>query len=219
MLAASIGLPYLLLCATGPLIQVWFSRRAKAAFPYRLFAISNAGSLAALMAYPFAIEPWISLHHQMTAWSAGYAALALLAGSAALLGASGPASEPTKPAATSGLERLLWIALAACPSVLWLAVANDLSQNMAPIPFLWVLPLSLYLLSFILCFDREGWYRPALFRIALPAAWVLIWYCLYQRGAIDSIKWTILLLSLALFTCCYVLPRGAGASQAARGGS
>lgn len=202
VLGASIGLPYLLLCATGPLIQVWFARRAKEAFPYRLFAISNAGSLAALMAYPFAIEPWISVRHQLMAWSAGYAGLALLAMPAALLGASGAAAEPSKRAATPGLERLLWIALAACPSVLWLAVANDLSQNMAPIPFLWILPLSLYLLSFILCFDREGWYRPAIFRIALPASWVLIWYCLYQRGAIQSIEWTILLLSVALFTCC-----------------
>ena len=202
VLAVSIGLPYLLLCATGPLIQVWFARRAKAAFPYRLFALSNAGSLAALMAYPFAIEPWISVHHQLAAWSAGYATLALLAVPAALLGAPGASAEAAQRPSTPLTERMLWLALAACPSVLWLAVANELSQNMAPIPFLWILPLSLYLLSFILCFDREGWYRPAVFRIALPAAWVVIWYCLYQRGAIDSIKWTILLLSLALFTCC-----------------
>jgi spermidine synthase len=202
VLATSVGLPYLLLCANGPLIQMWYARRTKAAFPYRLFAISNVGSLAALMAYPFAIEPWISVRHQLAAWSVGYAVLALLAAAAAFVGTRGTAAAPSKSSPTPTGERLLWIALAACPSILWLAVAGELSQNVAPIPFLWILPLSLYLLSFILCFDREGWYRPAIFRIALPAAWVLIWYCLFRRGAIGSIQWTILLLSLALFICC-----------------
>jgi hypothetical protein len=201
VLATSVGLPYLLLCANGPLLQVWFAHRTKAEFPYRLFAISNAGSLAALLAYPFAIEPWISVHRQLVVWSAGYGLMAVLAGAAAIVAIRGAAWERPERATTPWKSRLLWIALAACPSILWLAVAEELSQNVAPIPFLWILPLSLYLLSLILCFDREGWYRPAFFRIALPAAWVLIWYCLYQRGTIGSIKWTILLLSAALFAC------------------
>ncbi len=202
VLATSVGLPYLLLCANGPLIQMWYARRAKAAFPYRLFAISNVGSLAALMAYPFAIEPWLSVRHQLAAWSVGYAAVALLAGAAALVGSRAIAAEPSESGSTPASARLLWILLAACPSILWLAVAGELSQNVAPIPFLWILPLSLYLLSFILCFDREGWYRPAVFRVALPAAWVVICYCLFRRGTLGSIEWTILLLSAALFTCC-----------------
>ncbi len=201
VLATSVGLPYLLLCANGPLLQVWFADRSKVAFPYRLFAISNAGSLAALVAYPFAIEPWISVRHQLAVWSVGYGLMAVLAGAAAIAAIRGAAWKRPEKASTAWTERMLWIVLAACPSILWLAVAEELSQNVAPIPFLWILPLSLYLLSLILCFDREGWYRPAIFRIALPAAWVLIWYCLYQRGTIGSIKWTILMLSAALFAC------------------
>ncbi len=202
VLAASVGLPYLLLCANGPMLQVWYGRRAKTALPYRLFAVSNVGSLAALMAYPFVIEPWISLRHQLAAWSAGYAVLVLLAGAAAFAASRATAVEPRPQTTTPAREKWLWIALAACPSVLWLAIAGELSQNVAPIPFLWVLPLSIYLLTFILCFDREGWYRPAIFRVALPASWVLVWYCLYRRGDIDSIKWTVALLSAALFICC-----------------
>ena len=99
-------------------------------------------------------------------------------------------------------DRLLWIALAACPSVLWLGVANELSQNVAPIPLLWILPLSIYLLSFILCFDRQGWYRPAVYRVALPAGWLLMGYCLSRQGSTLSLTWVMVVFSAALFACC-----------------
>ena len=94
-----------------------------------------------------------------------------------------------------------WLGLAACPSVLWLAIANHLSQDVAPVPFLWILPLSLYLLSFVLCFDREGWYRPRLFRWLLPLAWVAMTFGVAQRDML-SIKQGILIFPGALFIVC-----------------
>lgn len=152
LLAVTIGLPYFLLSSTSPLLQAWYSRQA---VPYRLFALSNLGSMLALVSYPFLIEPAVSTRHQAIAWSAGYAVFVLLCGAVAWR-ARGPGSahivtEPRPPG--SGL----WFALAATASALLLAVTNHLTQNVAPIPFLWILPLTLYLLSFILSF--EGWYR------------------------------------------------------------
>jgi hypothetical protein len=202
MLAASVGLPYLLLSATGPLVQAWYARCARTAYPYRLFAVSNLASLAALMMYPVAIEPLVSTRHQLLIWSAAYAGFVLLAGSAAFLSAAGSRPEAAKTAPPAVADRLLWIALAVCPSILWLGVANTLSQIVAPIPFLWVLPLSIYLLSFILCFDREGWYRPAVFRVAMPAGWILMCLCLAMRSPAFGLKWVVLLFSVALFACC-----------------
>jgi hypothetical protein len=200
VLGRSIGVPYLLLCANGPLTQIRYARQAKV-LPYRMFAVSNAGAFVALLAYPFAIEPWFTVRHQWMAWSAGYVGFAALTAATARFGA-GEASPRAKGANSPGAERLVWIALAACPSILWLATAEELSQNVAPVPFLWIFLLSLYLLSLILCFDHEGCYNPSRFRIALPAAWVLIGYLLFQRGTIASIGWVLLLHSLALFTCC-----------------
>ncbi|MCX6631781.1 MAG: fused MFS/spermidine synthase, partial [Candidatus Solibacter sp.] len=198
----SVGFPYLLLAATGPLLQRWYARRDGVAFPYRLFAVSNAGSLAALMVYPFAIEPVISVRHQLFAWSVAYAAVVLLVGLAAFLSAANRAPEPAKSPSAPRADRLLWVALAACPSVLWLGVANELSQNVAPIPLLWILPLSIYLLSFILCFDRQGWYRPAVYRVALPAGWLLMGYCLSRQGSSLPLTWVMVALSAGLFACC-----------------
>ncbi len=202
VLSLSVGFPYLLLAATGPLLQRWYSRRDGVAFPYRLFAISNVGSLAALMLYPFAIEPVISVRQQLFAWSVAYAAVVLLVGLAAFLSAANPVKAPARSDPPRLTDRLLWIALAACPSVLWLAVANELSQNVAPIPLLWILPLSIYLLSFILCFDREGWYRPAVYRIALPAGWLVMAWCLSGQGSTLPLKWIVAAYSAGLFVCC-----------------
>jgi SAM-dependent methyltransferase len=225
LLAASVGLPYFLLAANGPLAQVWFARRAKPAFPYRLFALSNLASLAALLLYPVGIEPLLSVSHQLRWWSAAYAAFAVLAGSAAVIAARGPLGGSLRPAlpdhAAPGIGwqagpegtppapprsgppvRLLWFALAACPSILWMATANTLSQSIAPIPFLWILPLSVYLLSLILCFDRQGWYRPPIYRVALPASCILMAWCAGDRGAGMDVQWTIGLFAAALFVCC-----------------
>ncbi len=201
VLLASIGLPYFLLATTSPLMQSWFANSTRAAFPYWLFALSNAASLLALLAYPVAIEPWLPQSSQLQWWWMAYSALVLLACAAAVVHAR---AEPVREAApvepVSG-HPVLWVGLAACASTLWMAVANHLSQEVAPVPFLWVLPLSIYLLTFILCFEGDGWYRRTLFRWLLPIAWCAAAYRIAGRGA-PGLPWEIATFSLALFVWC-----------------
>jgi len=206
LLAMAVGGPYFLLAANSPLMQAWFARRVKPAFPYRLFALSNLASLAALLLYPFAIEPLLPLSQQIHWWRIAYIAFAAFAAASTVLGPLlGPAaSTDASRASTTAVTvptRLLWFALAFCPSVLWMATANTLSQSVAPIPFLWILPLAIYLLTLTLCFDRQGWYRPPVFRIALPAACLLMGWCAGDRGADVGIQVTICLFAAALFVC------------------
>src|SRR5262249_28586214 len=134
------------------------------AIPYRLYALSNAGSLFALLSYPILFEPVFSTRQQALSWSAGYLSFVLLCGITALAArhAKAPptgACDPQSGPAAGWKMHLRWVAMPGCASVLLLAVTNHLSQNVAAIPFLWVLPLSLYLFSFILCFEGSGWYR------------------------------------------------------------
>jgi hypothetical protein len=180
LLALTIGLPYLMLSTTGPLVQAWFARRYAGRQVYRLYALSNVASMGALIAYPPLIEPLSSVRVQSWAWSAGYAAFAVLAALAAWAAVRGPSSAidgstaaapapAALPAATSQAatapgwpRQLLWLTLSALGSILLLSTTTHLTQNVASVPFLWVLPLALYLLTFILCFDGRGWYRPRL---------------------------------------------------------
>ncbi len=167
VLAATVGLQYFLLSTTTPLVQSWYSREKQGAMPYRLFALSNLGSMLALLTYPVAIEPLLSGRLQGWTWSAIFVVFAVLVAVIAWRGRTLP-PEPVDtalaPAAPpTGSEYGVWIALPACASVLLLAITSHLSQNVAPMPFLWVLPLSLYLLTFILCFESSGWYRRWLF--------------------------------------------------------
>ena len=202
VLAASVGLPYLLLSSTTPLLQSWYADSYTSSFPWRLFAISNAASVMALLAYPVLIEPNSTASLQLIVWSTGYAGLVVIACIAALLHWS-PRSgaKPAEPYTADSANRpLLWTGLAACASVLWLAVANHLSQEVAPVPFLWVLPLSLYLLSFILCFESDrAWYRPRLFRWLLPVAWLIAGYGLASS---QGLLLEVIGFSLALFIWC-----------------
>ena len=176
VLAASVGLPFLVLSTTSPLVQSWHAGARKGPLPYWLFAVSNTACLLALLAYPVAIEPRTTVSTQLRGWSTAYVILALMLAVGAIANrgwkfedeaeagrilAGAPASRPA-----------LWILAAACPSALWLAVANYLSREVAPIPFLWVLPLTLYLLTLVLCFGWEGCYRRSWFRWLLPAAWI-----------------------------------------------
>ncbi len=197
-LAASIGAPFFVLSATSPLLQVWYGEGA----PYRLFALSNAASLAALLAYPVWIEPHFALSVQFHAWSLAYvvwaaacAACAIANRAAAVVAVEAPARPETRVALT-------WAALAACAATLWPAVANHLSQEVAAIPFLWVLPLSVYLLTFILCFEGSGWYRPEIFRLLLPVACAAIAWRLGMQGSAGGIEWEIPIFCAALFVCC-----------------
>jgi hypothetical protein len=181
LLAATIGLQYLLLSTTSPLVQVWFWRRFHHAVPYRLFALSNFASLLALLSYPVAIEPVLTLLQQSISWSVAYAIFAVLCAITALVtvrrgvGAGDDAPSTAAEAAPSVPpslgERAMWIALSATGSCVLLAVTNHLTQNIASIPFLWVVPLSIYLVTFILCFDHPRWYVRPLF---LAAAAVML---------------------------------------------
>jgi hypothetical protein len=184
LLAATIGLPYFMLSTTGPLVQVWYATTLKRV-PYRLFSLSNIGSLLALVLYPVMIEPWVATRTQALGWSVAFAAFVALCAVAAAYGARAPRAGAAPQADADdagrhprGRDYLRWMALAALASYMLLAVSNHITQNIASIPFLWIPPLALYLLSFILCFDHDGWYRPrvvlALLIVALPGmGWLL----------------------------------------------
>jgi SAM-dependent methyltransferase len=166
LLTVSIGLPYFVLSTTGPLLQAWFARERSGLVPYRLFALSNFGSMLALLAYPIAVEPVFPTRWQSYLWSGLFACFVV---ACALLAWRGRKGEPvvlqhheTGPA-PQWTDKLLWAALAACPSILMVADTSFLTANIAPIPMIWVAPLALYLLSFIMSFERHGWYQRKIF--------------------------------------------------------
>ncbi len=168
LLLTQVGLPYLLLSATGPLLQTWFCAAFPDRSPYRLYALSNAGSLLALLCYPLALESSFTLHQQGVAWSAGYGLFALACGAAAWRTAKlrAPAALVEAGAAAASPRPALvcfWLLLAAAGSVTLLATTNRLCQDLAAMPLLWVLPLALYLLTFIVCFERDRWYDRRLY--------------------------------------------------------
>jgi hypothetical protein len=210
LLTATIGLPYLLLSTTSPLLQAWYVAASPGAIPYRLFALSNFGSLLALLSYPVFVEPMFTTHGQAYGWSGIYIVFAVVCAAVAwkALRAAPRQSQETVAApaapAPSWTIRILWTALAACASTLLLAISNHLSQNVAPIPFLWVLPLAVYLLSFILCFERDKVYNRGVFLpllvIALDGAAIAI----YANEGNPSITWAIPTFVATLFVCCMV---------------
>jgi hypothetical protein len=206
LLSATVGLPYFLLSTASPLLQAWYAQADAGAEPYRLYALSNAGSILALLSYPVLVEPTISLSHQALGWSIGYAAVAALSVAIALLARSTTAktsnlSSPPAPRPEVGV-RIIWVALAAASSALLLAVTNHISQNIASVPFLWILPLSLYLLSFVLCFDARGWYRRDFFLRMLGIAIGGMTYALAPSFAGLPWKVLILLYCFGFFICC-----------------
>ena len=162
LFVASIGLPFVALSASAPLLQNWFaaSGHPQADNPYVLYAASNLGSFAALIAYPFLIEPLLPLGAQARFWSIGFAALVPGIAIAALFVARGAIVAPMRaeasPPTTIG-ERLRWAALAAAPSGLVIAVTAFLTTDIAAAPFLWVVPLALYLLTFVAVFRDKPW--------------------------------------------------------------
>jgi len=212
LLALTIGLPYFLLSSTSPLLQAWYARTHHRAMPYRLFALSNLASMLALLSYPLLVEPNLAVRTQATIWSAGYGAFALLCAVAAWRGATRAshadegdrqAEAPAPPKPTFG-DRILWTAFAACASILLLAVTTHLTQDVAAIPFLWILPLSTYLLTFILCFESPRVYRRAIFLPLMALAIGFMAYQLYPFRTPMEIRPLIALLALSLFVCCMV---------------
>ncbi len=211
LLTVTVGLTFFLLSTTAPLVQAWYARRFQGAVPYRLYALSNAGSMLALLSYPVLVEPLLTTRQQTSMWSWAYAGFLAVCVAAALrsgAGAGEPLSAATDAAAVVRPGPRLyaqWLALPACASVLLLAITNHLSQNVAAIPFLWVLPLSLYLLSFILCFESSGWYRRNPYLQLLAVALGSMAYAIgADLGGNLNIKVLVTLFSLGLFTCCMV---------------
>ena len=169
LLTATVGGPYVMLSATGPLLQRWFSLSEPGQSPYRLYALSNVGSFLALLSYPFVVEPVLRLHTQVMVWTAVYVVFVVLCGRCAwrFAGVRAVASAETgdESRRPSVGTILYWLGLAACGSTLLMATTNQMCREIAVIPFLWVVPLSIYLLTFILCFEHERWYRRIVFAI------------------------------------------------------
>ena len=228
LLTATLGLPYLLLSATGPLLQRWFHLAHPTKSPYRLYALSNIGSLLALLGYPFLIEPVFSRTGQAWGWSIALVLFVVLCGACAWQvrrrpdwaapttstvddnlelklprsrgasdansgeAAGNAARATTAPAATATTpsaptpptlgDKLMWVALPAIASVLLVATTNKICIDVAVIPFLWVVPLALYLLSFILCFDHPRWYARDMFVALLVVGCALIAHLLAERS-------------------------------------
>ena len=212
LLVACVGPPYLVLATTSPWLQHWFSRMHPGASPYRLYALANVASLLALGSYPFFFEVHFSRAQQARLWGWGLAAYAVGGLWCALrLWRANPAN-PSRP---GGAElpcpapppdwptRSLWLLLPACASALLLAVTNKLCQDVAAIPFLWVLPLALYLLSFILCFDSPRWYARGPWMMALVAALSAVGHVLLA-GTNVPLRTQLLVLAAGLFVGCMV---------------
>jgi SAM-dependent methyltransferase len=182
LLAASVGLPYFVLASTSPLIQAWYSRAHPERNPYRLFALSNLASLVALIGYPVVIEPMLAGQEQVRAWSWLFAAFALACALSAWLTPRGAGAVEESPRAEERHPWLLWLSLSAAGSVMLLAVTNHLTQNVAAVPLLWLAPLTLYLLTFILAFEGRGAYRPAwMWSFILVALAAMGWLVVDER--------------------------------------
>jgi SAM-dependent methyltransferase len=213
LLAATIGLPYFLLSTTSPLVQAWFAKSYPGRSPYRLFALSNLASMLALLGYPFALEPWVATRLQSYGWSIAYVAFALLTGAAAwfTLRTSRAAGEASVSAASTAApdaapptlgRQVLWAALAATGSFLLLAVSNHICQNIASIPLLWIAPLSIYLLTFILCFDSTRWYRRPIFLAMLAAGLGAMGWTLADSELTHQLELQIGVFCAGLFLAC-----------------
>ncbi len=219
LLLATIGLPYFVLSSTSPLIQHWFSRTHVGQSPYRLYSLSNVGSLLALLSYPFVVEPSLALDSQSSVWSMLFAAFGMLC----TVGAFGMLVKVPKLTANSQSENTvrveevlpsnnarptwdlvgIWFGLAMTASILLLATTNQVCMDVAVVPFLWVLPLALYLLTFILCFDSERWYSRRYYSLAM-AILLIATMLLIGRGSNAPIALQIAVFFGMMFSCCMV---------------
>ncbi|MBS3953851.1 MAG: fused MFS/spermidine synthase [Methylomicrobium sp.] len=214
LLMSSIGLPYFILSTTSPLLQAWIVRINPNRSPYTLYALSNFGSLLALLSYPILFEPYFKLGQQTLGWSAGFFIYVLLCGGVALDFRRLAKAEKivAKPVAiddeTHISDRLspsqlwlFWLALPAATSTLLLATTNQLCQDVASVPFLWVAPLSLFIMSYIFCFARHDWYQRRIFIPALVIAAIALVAVLYGGGDF-TLEAQVGIYSAGLFFCC-----------------
>ncbi len=214
LLTATIGLPYFVLSSTGPLMQQWFSQLNPGVSPYRLYALSNVGSLLALLSYPAYFEVKFSRQVQANLWSGGLALFVIFCGYCAFLrwknATAVVVADPAAAETTSGeaepvssTDRLLWVVLPMIASVLLLATTNKLCQEVAVIPFLWVLPLALYLLTFIVCFDHARWYHRGLCTALLVVGMAVVSQVL-PAGTDAPMRLQIISYTATLLVACMV---------------
>jgi hypothetical protein len=224
LLTLLIGIPFVTLSATSPLLQAWYSRwtlhrrvgrdtaaAAASAQPYKLFAISNVGSMSALVLYPWLVEPKSSLRDQATGLLIGFSVLAVLVAGIAYSVRSAPllhaivtesSDDPPESMYTTVSDRVLWLLLAACGSLLLSAVTNHLSQNVATIPLLWVIPLIAYLISFVVAFSGGRWHPRWLTIILFIAALGTSTYLLHKGDLEVPRALLISAFSVGLFLQC-----------------
>lgn len=212
LLGATIGLPYFLLSTTGPLVQAWFARSSiSAATVYRLFALSNFASLLALVSYPFVVEPWVTTVTQSLGWSIGYGVFAVLCIAAAMFSARAQ-GRPAAAVATATrtqdepkptwADYAKWLIFSAMGSFMLLTVTNHITHDVASVPFLWILPLTIYLITFILCFEGRGWYKRSVFLGPLLVGVAAMAWALNADVSIHDIQQTVALFAVGLFVCC-----------------
>jgi len=210
MLTVTIGLPFLLLSATSPLLQAWLARDGHPA-PYRFFALSNFASLAALLAYPLLVEPAWDAPLQSRSWSAVYALFAVLCGWVAWRSRQPARSTPAQVMETAeridespatAVQKAYWFALSACGSMLLLSVTNHIDENVAPVPLLWVLPLAIYLLSFVLGFGAQRFYSRPLWLRFLAFGLGMLGYAIYNIDSVEAIQVSLPIFLIGLFVCC-----------------
>jgi hypothetical protein len=210
LLLATVALPFFVLSATGPLLQNWYRYEGDGNSPYRLYAISNAGSLLGLLSYPFLIEWAFTIRHQAWVWAVGFAGFAILCAAtgwrltnrsdASLAASDDEAKVEEKPRAS---QYALWIGLSACSTTMLLAATNLICQDMAVIPLLWVVPLCIYLGTFILAFGKRRWYRRSIFwPLYFLALGVELKTNLFGHHLQSVLE--IILLGIALFVVCMV---------------
>jgi hypothetical protein len=203
LFTASIGLPFFALAANSPLLQAWFARtdHPDAKDPYFLYAASNVGSFLALLSYPLGIEPFVRLGNQAWFWSIGFCLLiVLLAACGILLWRSPATAAPAHSAADAPptwKNAAFWVALAAVPAGLLVAVTAHISTDVAAAPLLWVLPLALYLLTFVIAFSRRP-IIPHRLVVALQPPFVVALVAVIIFNLINNILW-LLALHLAVF--------------------
>lgn len=207
LLVFSIGLPYLLLSSTGPLVQRWLSYQDRTKLPYKLYSLSNVASLLALVSYPFIFEPLFTLSNQILFWSVGYVVFTLCFINLALVMYKQPAQlinavmKDSNSKKCSAVTIGLWLALSATGVVLLVSTTNAMTQNIPPMPFLWILPLCIYLLTFIINFHSPRWYVRwywfVLFAISSFAA-----IFMYFIGSQFDIISQVIIYCVILFSAC-----------------
>ena len=214
LLALTVGLPYFVLSSTSPLLQAWWSRRNSTQTPYRFYALSNVGSMLALLSYPVLVEPRVRTHTQAIGWSMAYVLAAALCAWIAFsirgypthraISQIDPSADIARCERTgpTWMLRALWMTLAAIASALLLAITNHISQNIASVPFLWIAPLSLYLLSFILCFDNSRWYPRSVFLRLLAVTLGGMAYAMSDQFGHTPVMILVPMFCAFLFACC-----------------